>query len=97
MEQYVGLDVSQAETSVCVIDRSGHRVWQGRCLLTPPAIARVIAERAPFAVKVALETATILLNKARTTVSQSLALVSQMAGIPMMTVISNPPCSMCNR
>jgi transposase len=56
MEQYVGLDVSQAETSVCVIDDKGRRIWQGRCLSTPPAIAEVIAERAPAAIKVALET-----------------------------------------
>jgi transposase len=56
MDQYVGLDVSQAETSVCVIDSTGNRVWQGRCVSTPQAIAKLIADKAPAAVKVGLET-----------------------------------------
>ena len=46
MTQYVGLDISQAETSVCVIDESGSRLWEGRCLSTPAAMAKVIGERA---------------------------------------------------
>lgn len=39
MEQYVGLDVAQVETAVCVIDAQGKRQWQGRCRSTPQAIA----------------------------------------------------------
>ncbi len=30
-EQFVGFDVSQAETSVCVVDDVGKVVWQGKC------------------------------------------------------------------
>jgi hypothetical protein len=30
-QQFVGLDVSQAETAVCVIDAAGATVWQGKC------------------------------------------------------------------
>jgi transposase len=56
MVQYVGLDVSQAETSVCVVDNEGRRLWQGRCRSTPDSIQKVLAEHAPQAVKVALET-----------------------------------------
>ena len=33
MEQYVGLDVSQDVTYVCVVDREGKAVWQGECAL----------------------------------------------------------------
>lgn len=29
MAHYVGLDVSLEETSICVIDESGQKVWQG--------------------------------------------------------------------
>lgn len=56
MEQYVGLDVSQKETAVCVVDEDGKRVWQGTCRSTPEAIAELLRSKAPLAVKVAMET-----------------------------------------
>ena len=56
MEQYVGLDVSQKETAICVVDGEGKRVWQGACGSTPEAIAELVRKRAPQAVKVAMET-----------------------------------------
>ena len=34
MEQCVGLDVSQEQTSVCVVEGGGKVIWQGKC--TPP-------------------------------------------------------------
>lgn len=42
MEQYVGLDVSQKETAICVVDGEGKRVWQGACGSTPDAIAEIV-------------------------------------------------------
>lgn len=56
MEQYVGLDVSQRETAVCVIDEEGKRVWQGTCRSTPEAITELLRSKAPLAGKVAMET-----------------------------------------
>ena len=56
MEQYVGLDVSQKETAICVIDGEGKRVWQGTCRSIPDMMAEVVRTRAPLAVKVAMET-----------------------------------------
>jgi hypothetical protein len=32
MEQYVGLDVSLEQTSLCVVDSSGAALWQGKCI-----------------------------------------------------------------
>jgi hypothetical protein len=37
MEQFVGLDVSQKLTHVCVVDQTGSVVWRGTCLSTPEA------------------------------------------------------------
>ena len=37
MKQYVGLDVSQDQTSICVVDESGRVLWQGKCASTPEA------------------------------------------------------------
>jgi transposase len=56
MKQYVGLDVSQKSTNVCVVDGSGHQLWSGKCLSTPNAIAQTVRERAPLAERVGLET-----------------------------------------
>ena len=55
MEQYVGLDVSLEQTSVCVVDGSGKVIWQGKCASTPEAIAATIRTRAPEAVRIGLE------------------------------------------
>ena len=46
MEQYVGLDVSLKETSLCVVDQTGTTLWQGKCASTPECIAAVLARRA---------------------------------------------------
>jgi transposase len=56
MEQYVGLDVSQKETAICVVDGEGKRVWQGTCRSTPDVMAEIVRKRAPQAIKVAMET-----------------------------------------
>jgi transposase len=56
MEQYVGLDVSQKETAVCVIDGEGKRLWEGKCRSTPDVMAETVRAKAPHAVKVAMET-----------------------------------------
>jgi hypothetical protein len=49
MKQYVGLDVSQDQTSICVVDESGRALWQGKCASTPEAIAATLRSKAPQA------------------------------------------------
>jgi transposase len=56
MDEYVGLDVSMEETSVCVLNGMGEPIWEGRVASEPEAIARLVRLRAPHAVKVGLET-----------------------------------------
>ena len=56
MKQYVGLDVSEKLTSVCVVDENGRKIWAGKCSSTPEALACTIRERAPQAERVGLET-----------------------------------------
>jgi transposase len=52
---FVGLDVSLAETAICVIDMDSAVRWRGRAASDPEAIATVLARRAPGAVRVGLE------------------------------------------
>lgn len=56
MKQYVGLDVSMEETSVCVIDEEGTTVWEGSIASDPAAIVRMLHRHAAHAAKVGLET-----------------------------------------
>jgi transposase len=55
MEQYIGLDVSQEQTSVCVVDDGGKVIWEGKCASTPEAIAATIRTRTPKVVRIGLE------------------------------------------
>ncbi len=56
MEQYVGMDVSLKETSICVVDGSGEVVFEGTVTSEPVAIAEVIRSKAAGALRIGLET-----------------------------------------
>ena len=55
METFVGLDVSLGETSVCILDKDGTRIFEGKVASEPAPIARLIRKRAPGVVRVGLE------------------------------------------
>lgn len=59
MKTYVGLDVSQKETSICVVDADGRKIWAGKSKSTPEAIADALRTRAPGVARVGLETGTL--------------------------------------
>ncbi|MGO4642510.1 IS110 family transposase [Mesorhizobium sp. 2RAF45] len=56
MKQYVGLDVSQRETSVCVVDDAARTVFQGKAKSDPGALAELLRKRAPHAERIGFET-----------------------------------------
>ena len=56
MVEYVGLDVSLKETSICVVEASGEIVFEGRVMSEPDAIAAVIGEKAGSVARIGLET-----------------------------------------
>ena len=56
MKQYVGLDVSQKETSVCVVDDAGRTVYEGRVKSDPSALTELLRKRAPHAERIGFET-----------------------------------------
>jgi transposase len=55
MELYVGLDISQSMTHLCVVDSKGKRIWEGKCRTTPEAIAETIRTRASDAQLIGME------------------------------------------
>jgi transposase len=55
MEQFVGLDISQDTTHLCVVDGKGKKMWQGKCPTKPEDIAKTIQDKAPAATLIGLE------------------------------------------
>jgi transposase len=55
MDQFVGLDVSQEKTHLCVIDGDGKIVWREKCLSTPEDIAGTIRSKAPDVMRIGFE------------------------------------------
>jgi transposase len=56
MEQYVALDVSLKEISVCIMDDKGAVVFEGKTPADPAILVALIKARAPQVVRVGLET-----------------------------------------
>ena len=52
MKQYDGLDVSQKETAMCVVDQDGKVLFEGKIPSDPGALARMISKRAPDAERI---------------------------------------------
>jgi transposase len=42
MTHYAGLDVSQKETSICIVDEQGRRLWRGTAPTDPEALAQIL-------------------------------------------------------
>ena len=55
-KRYVGLDVSQATTAICVVDEEGRTLAEGVTATEPGAIAAFVRRRAPDAVRIGMET-----------------------------------------
>jgi transposase len=55
MATFVGLDVALKETSVCILDQDGTRVFEGKVESAPSAIANMIRKRAPAVTRIGLE------------------------------------------
>jgi hypothetical protein len=47
MTSYAGLDVSQQETHVCVVDAAGAVLWTGKTRSEPPLVRRYHPSRHP--------------------------------------------------
>ena len=82
--QYVGLDVSLKETSICVIDEADKIVWRGRVDSTPKAIASAVKQHSPHAVRIGLESGQL---------SNWLFQELQAAGLPVICVDARRICT----
>ncbi len=56
MALFVGLDISQKTTAICVVDDAGRRVWRGQCASDPEQIEQVVRRYAGDNARIGLET-----------------------------------------
>jgi transposase len=56
VKQYVGLDVAQKETSICVLDETGRTIYAGTVKSDPGALTKLLCKKAPNAERVGFET-----------------------------------------
>ncbi len=56
MTRFVGLDVSQKLTAICVVDETGRRLWRGQCATDPGQIERAVRGHAGEGAKIGVGT-----------------------------------------
>jgi transposase len=56
MIRFVGLDVSQKLTAICIVDETGRRLWRGQCATDPGQIERMVRGHAGENANVGVET-----------------------------------------
>lgn len=56
MPHYVGLDVSQKTTTICIVDEQGLQLWRGACATDPAVISARVLKHAGSNAKVGIET-----------------------------------------
>ena len=44
MTHYAGLDVSQKETTICVVDEQGRHLWRGTAPTDPEALTEILRQ-----------------------------------------------------
>ena len=56
MTHYVGLDVSQKLTAICVVDDTGRRLWRGQSTSDPEQIERTLRRHGGDKPRIGIET-----------------------------------------
>jgi transposase len=56
MTRFVGLDVSQKITAICVVDDAGRRLWRGQCPTNPEQISILVRRHAGDDARIGIET-----------------------------------------
>ena len=60
MTQFIGLDVSQRMTAICIVDTNGRRIWRGQCASAPEEIGVALRRYASVDAKLGIETGAMI-------------------------------------
>ena len=56
MNRFVGLDVSQKITAICIVDNAGRRLWRGQCPTVPEQISVLVRRHGGDDARIGIET-----------------------------------------
>ena len=56
MTRFVGLDVSQKITAICIVDNAGRRLWRGQCPTVPEQISVLVRRHGGDDARIGIET-----------------------------------------
>jgi transposase len=56
MTRFVGLDVSQKITAICIVDNAGRRLWRGQCPIVPEQISVLVRRHGGDDTRIGIET-----------------------------------------
>src|ERR1700719_2191731 len=56
MTRFVGLDVSQKITAICILDNAGRRLWRGQCPTVPEQISVLVRRHGGDDARIGIET-----------------------------------------
>ena len=84
MKQYVGLDLLQRETAICVVDETGKPVFEGRSKSDPGALAALLAKKAPSAERIGLTRAPCRAGSGMNSSGSAFVLFALMPAMPML-------------
>jgi transposase len=70
MTNYVGLDVSQKITTLCIVDGEGHRQWRGECVTSPEQIVQAVLQHAGAGASIGIETGPRIRSRSTTRIRQ---------------------------
>jgi len=56
MTRFIGLDVSQKITAICIVDNAGRRLWRGQCPTNPEQISVLVRRHAGSDARIGIET-----------------------------------------
>ena len=59
MTEYIGLDVSKHETSICILDGEANKLFEGKCPTDPRSIFEVLKTESLCPELIVLETGTL--------------------------------------
>ena len=94
MTHFVGLDVSQKMTAICVVDNAGHRLWRGQCPTVLEQITVLVHRHAGDEARIGIETGAMtpwLVHELRNPGSKSFVSMPGMRAPPRRGFANRPP------
>ena len=93
MSYFVGLDVSQKITAICVVDDTGRRLWRGQCPTIPEQISILVRRHAGDDARIGIETGAMtpwLVHELRNRLLMSVPGIGVLSALAYVSTVEDP-------